>query len=43
MGLEGLRVNGFVTVTGAVHRVGEIEPSFMQRRPHLATERPLRL
>jgi hypothetical protein len=37
------RVGGFVTLTGAVQRGGEIEPSFMRRQPHLATGRRLRL
>jgi predicted PurR-regulated permease PerM len=34
---------GVVTVTGTVQRIGEIEPSFMRRQLHLATERLLRL
>jgi hypothetical protein len=34
---------GVVTVTGRMQRVGEVEPCFMRRQPHLATGRLLRL
>jgi hypothetical protein len=34
---------GIVTVTGGVQRVGEGEPRFMRRQPHLASGRLLRL
>jgi hypothetical protein len=35
--------DGIVTVTGGVQRVGEGEPRFMRRQPHLASGRLLRL
>jgi hypothetical protein len=38
-----VRARGIVTVTGGVQRVGEVEPCFMQRQPHLAIGRLLRL
>jgi hypothetical protein len=36
-------LGGIVTVTGGVQRVGEVEPRFMRRQPHLASGRLLRL
>ena len=38
-----LRLRGIVTVTGGVHRVGEVEPRFMRRQPQRAAASALKI